>query len=1532
MTEAQFFYGGDNHSNGNEAYLPTPLRPRSASKSQRSKMLDHEEAPPTPSMATSAATNGVSTAISGSNTAHPAVEEASSSTILSTSTQASEEAKEPCVEENNAAPEKVDAAAQQDMTGSAVEEEAKRNDSETSDMLPHIIFPSSESTDHVDKNGNTDKTENDESTKAPRDSKGADDDEAVEELADHDAEKPRVDKGKGPEKPKVEIYSLPIGGGPKKNIVLPPIRTIPANKPRNVDATASSSRSRHTSSTSRSSKSSMGIPRSVKKGVSLQRIASAPKRSVSKLSVVTQGANGKSNTTRTGSAPDETGKEGVITNGPVKRKPKPRRPKNVSQQYVYSRRKDAGNGSAASRSATGQAQRRRVQRKPGQGKRIKKAQSSSAKDDTKEDEWNKATTSNTVVVGGQALELDDREDDADGEDEKDVEGEDDDISFMTAPDNDEALDDFDMEMAPTKYYEDDEVNDGDAPPLGSYATHPPSKARLIKASELSLYDEDGNIVQFGSIFETRRTLICFLRHWLCPFCQMFARSIQAIDPLPLERANMNLVVVGQGHWHVTKSYKEVMKIPSFVRMYADPSRKIYKMLGMTLRTNDQGPACTRPEYQTMGVFKASMVAMKKGIFDMPLRVPGDLMLLGGEFIMGPGPQCSFTHRMLTTRGHLDLPKVLTEAGCDMSLKSAPGILEEQSKRPGSTRSTDRRFSRKGISNRLSRRGRSSADLGQRKSDLAMTTVAPPVTTTSAFSEDDEDFQQPRKVSSTYTKRKPAPLSDIRTSRIGYPVKQKLSGLSPSYDEFEEDAMVPNTKDVIDRGDSDIDNALPSPRSPQQIIKPLGVVRESGIMSNNPKSSSMIDLSQSFTRPSRSTDRPPLPQTSSAEAFAAASARSKLIQRQEQEKILAALGKDGQKGGLLYSSSLATESMPALIDDKLSSPLMQVFSPSSLQRKHASNATGSTDGSGSLTADSAYTAKTTHSENGDLASPISIAPSMLASSSGRNEDNTIDTTVESDLQKIDATNPLTRSGSAKRRGMVGTAGVPVSVFEKLANAGSPKRAFFSSSSPSLPLGDAATFSDTSSTALKTPTTPKTEDGFGEDTEYRRLGREGNSTDTSKMERAGLASTPRVASNTVNGHYKAGLVPKPSKEHLNKPLPPLLVSSDEENSAATGAEDEDLLKTPRARKVSLGHEGASTMPFYHSNGSASQEIASSAMYTPNRGSIIAASPTTPSFEAPKVTPLRNESTGLTSSAFSNPLLAALPPMPAPTMPPPPPPSMPAVNAVSARAPMPATNPLFASILAEEAARKNNITASSSSTSGSNSRSEPTSALSEWRQFKQTPTNGAPKAAPAVATATKATSMTFGSSSFLDDLDVHDSLQTSKPSPNPAYSPNGAVSDSMASDFANDEEDEEEEDDWAPLQAGKNVIPAGIPEQEGEPSGDESQRTDTSASELSTGEEDYDEEDDEEDKAMTPAVQRYRGFMPAPAKTQKKYTLKQVTSRASNPATSSRPRKVDLKANPRRLYSSASRTGLSSFVEEDEEASSPPKKTSVDVPISI
>lgn len=53
----------------------------------------------------------------------------------------------------------------------------------------------------------------------------------------------------------------------------------------------------------------------------------------------------------------------------------------------------------------------------------------------------------------------------------------------------------------------------------------PTKKDLYEASLLSVRDEYGNRIRFGSLFEGQRTIVCFIRHFWC----VDARSETSLD-------------------------------------------------------------------------------------------------------------------------------------------------------------------------------------------------------------------------------------------------------------------------------------------------------------------------------------------------------------------------------------------------------------------------------------------------------------------------------------------------------------------------------------------------------------------------------------------------------------------------------------------------------------------------------------------------------------------------------------------------------------------------------------------------------------------------------------------------------------------------------------------------------------------------------------------------------------------------------------------------------------------------------------------
>lgn len=132
------------------------------------------------------------------------------------------------------------------------------------------------------------------------------------------------------------------------------------------------------------------------------------------------------------------------------------------------------------------------------------------------------------------------------------------------------------------------------------------------------------------------------------------RSIaRSVDPDALRRANVELVVIGNGSPAMIRSYKresspqppqsplnnlcaEIFRMPFTI--YTDPEHRVYNALGMTLRTTDGGPEHERGAYVRHGIISGIAMVVRNALrVGMPVwEKGGDTAQLGGEFVLGPG--------------------------------------------------------------------------------------------------------------------------------------------------------------------------------------------------------------------------------------------------------------------------------------------------------------------------------------------------------------------------------------------------------------------------------------------------------------------------------------------------------------------------------------------------------------------------------------------------------------------------------------------------------------------------------------------------------------------------------------------------------------------------------------------------------------------------------------------------------------------------------------------------------------------------------
>lgn len=69
----------------------------------------------------------------------------------------------------------------------------------------------------------------------------------------------------------------------------------------------------------------------------------------------------------------------------------------------------------------------------------------------------------------------------------------------------------------------------------------------------------------------------------------------------------------------------------------------------------------RPDYIQHGPATNVAISLKRNLA-MPIKNPGELGGLGGEFVVGPGLECSYAHRMRNTRDHAELGDILKAIG------------------------------------------------------------------------------------------------------------------------------------------------------------------------------------------------------------------------------------------------------------------------------------------------------------------------------------------------------------------------------------------------------------------------------------------------------------------------------------------------------------------------------------------------------------------------------------------------------------------------------------------------------------------------------------------------------------------------------------------------------------------------------------------------------------------------------------------------------------------------------------------------------
>ncbi|KAH6901647.1 AhpC/TSA antioxidant enzyme-domain-containing protein [Coprinopsis sp. MPI-PUGE-AT-0042] len=189
----------------------------------------------------------------------------------------------------------------------------------------------------------------------------------------------------------------------------------------------------------------------------------------------------------------------------------------------------------------------------------------------------------------------------------------------------------------------------------------PSKETLSKASMLEVFDEEGKKVKFGSLIE-KLVVVVFIRHFFCGSCLSYTQNLARVPQEALDAAGTQVILIGCGEHICIKEYRETSTFHGPI--YADPTRALFRTLGMTydtLATNP--PEETRASYLGIkSTWDLVSSSWNRGWKNTNLvGKQGNIFQNGGEFVLGPGNQCTFASRMTHTMQHAPVEEVMKAA-------------------------------------------------------------------------------------------------------------------------------------------------------------------------------------------------------------------------------------------------------------------------------------------------------------------------------------------------------------------------------------------------------------------------------------------------------------------------------------------------------------------------------------------------------------------------------------------------------------------------------------------------------------------------------------------------------------------------------------------------------------------------------------------------------------------------------------------------------------------------------------------------------
>lgn len=187
---------------------------------------------------------------------------------------------------------------------------------------------------------------------------------------------------------------------------------------------------------------------------------------------------------------------------------------------------------------------------------------------------------------------------------------------------------------------------------------------LEEVEDCLVYDRHGVGFPFSKLYQERKSIIVFVRNFLCYSCKEYVDDLSRIPKETLQEAGISLVVIGQSAPQHVEPFCSLTGYP--YEIYVDPQRCIYQKLGMIREAKFTDSGHQSPHVKS-GVFAGQMKSIWRAITSPTFDFQGDLNQQGGSLILGPGPIVHFFHCDMNHLDHMPINWLLQLAGVQQTL-------------------------------------------------------------------------------------------------------------------------------------------------------------------------------------------------------------------------------------------------------------------------------------------------------------------------------------------------------------------------------------------------------------------------------------------------------------------------------------------------------------------------------------------------------------------------------------------------------------------------------------------------------------------------------------------------------------------------------------------------------------------------------------------------------------------------------------------------------------------------------------------------